>query len=606
MTDQPPSSPGAIRKQGLAAALWTLAHALVFFLLCAPAFETCDDVFLMDMASGRFTGRPEAQLFYTNVTLGFALKTLYQISQGVGWYGLTIVGAQLAGWHLIARGALALAPERRTLLVLSAAFAVLGLPLLMELQYTATALFLGCAAAFSYAARQRENWARGPALSAGAGLVFAGLIRAQSLHAALVFSLPLALVFLMRKRPLKQDLIWLAATLALHGATLGLQSLALRSDPEWARFAALEDTMWNLAGRPPMPVEKRGALAPIGWSSNDLEMVYSFYYADRDVVSLEAAGAALEVARKNRRRIKSSRRRKAVRRILTRGHGLELWAIIALAAAFLPGLTAGRLLQLAFAGAWFYGVALLIDARYERLPERVLRPALLSPLLAAMLITELRAGSFNPAAWPARSRRSLSLLGLVRLSFAIAPPGWLRRGLTLVESAWRPALLALALGLAGQQWGYAVLHSDTNRAHRRGYQADMARLKAFDEDGVFAMWGPTGHFRVGPFAAPASQVDVAVLRVTWPAQSPHWQADMARRGLTHLTRGIIERADVYLVAAPDQLALFTVYAKERFGLDIEARPVSLVSRCFVSLKGEHFQYCNCVLPVYAIGEKKPS
>ena len=66
----------------------TLALVTLAVVILRPSYETCDDVFMTMIASGKgLAAAPDEHLVFTNVLVGHALKRLYAASPGIPWYG---------------------------------------------------------------------------------------------------------------------------------------------------------------------------------------------------------------------------------------------------------------------------------------------------------------------------------------------------------------------------------------------------------------------------------------------------------------------------------------------------------------------------------------
>lgn len=112
-------------------------------LLFGYAHRTNDDVFLRSIASGNYTGTPDAHLIYILYPLGLILKALYSVAGNVSWYDLFVIALHyFCWWALLVR--IAAKFERKwhkvaAIFIGFLALIILDLPNVVLNQYTALA-----------------------------------------------------------------------------------------------------------------------------------------------------------------------------------------------------------------------------------------------------------------------------------------------------------------------------------------------------------------------------------------------------------------------------------------------------------------------------------
>src|ERR1700722_17856110 len=80
--------PNDVRRRLRMSLLLVGSLVLGVVLALTPRYETNDDAGMNLVAAGRgFVDRPDEHLLYSNVLIGLALKTLYQVAPSVPWYG---------------------------------------------------------------------------------------------------------------------------------------------------------------------------------------------------------------------------------------------------------------------------------------------------------------------------------------------------------------------------------------------------------------------------------------------------------------------------------------------------------------------------------------
>lgn len=145
------------------------------FLFCTtPVYETNDDLMMQLIASGFYTGHPDAHLVFTNILVGWILRFLYAIWAGCNWYLIYLLIV-----HYAAFTAIAFVVMSRWFSWVSA-WLYVGFVLLVEphnliyLQFTTTAFLAGTAGLLllvdGLQPGQPLNWPK-----TIAGVIFVGL-----------------------------------------------------------------------------------------------------------------------------------------------------------------------------------------------------------------------------------------------------------------------------------------------------------------------------------------------------------------------------------------------------------------------------------------------
>ena len=81
--------------------LFTGVLAFVLFKRFTFILSSNDDVMLKSIASGNYTGKPDAHLIYIMYPLGLIFKILYSLGPGISWYDGFMVGLHLLCFFLI-------------------------------------------------------------------------------------------------------------------------------------------------------------------------------------------------------------------------------------------------------------------------------------------------------------------------------------------------------------------------------------------------------------------------------------------------------------------------------------------------------------------------
>lgn len=141
------------------AAIWSCGASALFLLLCILGipfmYQVCDDKYLMQFASGQYTGEPSDYMIHIRFPISYLFSALYKVIPGVDWYGTIMIGMQLLCVTLVMYKLLKKIDSQKAKAVV--VFIVYGLLFSMwvteivSITYTTSAAFLGLTAIVWYA-----------------------------------------------------------------------------------------------------------------------------------------------------------------------------------------------------------------------------------------------------------------------------------------------------------------------------------------------------------------------------------------------------------------------------------------------------------------------
>lgn len=141
------------------AAIWSCGASALFLLLCIIGipfmYQVCDDKYLMQFASGQYTGEPSDYMIHIRFPISYLFSALYKVIPGVDWYGTIMIGMQLLCVTLVMYKLLKKIDSQKAKAVV--VFIVYGLLFSMwvteivSITYTTSAAFLGLTAIVWYA-----------------------------------------------------------------------------------------------------------------------------------------------------------------------------------------------------------------------------------------------------------------------------------------------------------------------------------------------------------------------------------------------------------------------------------------------------------------------
>lgn len=141
------------------AAIWSCGASAVFLVLCIIGipfmYQVCDDKYLMQFASGQYTGEPSDYMIHIRFPISYLFSGLYKVIPGIDWYGTIMIGMQLLCVTLVMYQLLKKIDSQKGKAVV--VFTVYGLLFSMwvteivSITYTTSAAFLGLTAIVWYA-----------------------------------------------------------------------------------------------------------------------------------------------------------------------------------------------------------------------------------------------------------------------------------------------------------------------------------------------------------------------------------------------------------------------------------------------------------------------
>lgn len=272
------------RRDGFPALLWAVLVNLIlfgfFWTFATSVYDTNDDLVMQLIASGFYTGHPDAHLVFTNILVGWVLRFLYTLWSGHNWYLLYLVGAHFAALTAIAFLVISRRGGWLFTLLYAGFFLVVETHILLRLQFTTTAFLTGTAGLLLLVDGLQPNrpvrWSR-----VVAGFAFWGLmclIREPVAPFLAVVASPFLLERFGRpgwRRLCAAGMVCAGILLLLHGAN----RWAYRVDSPWAEYAEynrLRGEIQDMAPAEHLPQ----ADAAVGWSRNDGWMFSEFYFSE--------------------------------------------------------------------------------------------------------------------------------------------------------------------------------------------------------------------------------------------------------------------------------------------------------------------------------------
>jgi hypothetical protein len=275
------------RREGFPALVWAVVVNLILFgllLSCAtPNYESNDDLVMQLIASGFYTGQPDAHLVFTNILIGWVLRFFYETWAGCNWYLVYLLLVHYAALTAIAFLVVSRRGGWRFALLYTGFFLLVETHLLLHLQFTTSAFLIGTAGLLlvvdGLTPGHLIHWTR-----AIVGLAFWALMCLIREPVAL-FLVAVACPFLLERfdlvgwrRLVGAGLACLGILLVLHGAN----RWAYLRDRAWAEYSHYNHLRGEIHDTPLTEYLPQADPA-VGWSRNDGWMFSEFYFSEPDV-----------------------------------------------------------------------------------------------------------------------------------------------------------------------------------------------------------------------------------------------------------------------------------------------------------------------------------
>ena len=223
-------------------------NALLFGVVLSTTFrcfDSGDDPAMMQIASGAMTGEPSDRLVFTNVLIGRVLRQLYAHDPALNWYAYYLLAVHYLATTALLCAFVRLERSTRAVCAYLLLFAVFEIRLLLEFQFTSTALLAGFSGV-ALTLTDALSAARRPTAASvcgGALVVLSAMIRVDSFYFAMLIIAPLVLIAMWMPIPPAgllrryRDLLWpLAVSIALALGAVQYDHWSYSRDPEWSTF----------------------------------------------------------------------------------------------------------------------------------------------------------------------------------------------------------------------------------------------------------------------------------------------------------------------------------------------------------------------------------
>ena len=546
-----------------------VSFALIAFslLFVKPTFQSNDDVGMMLRAQGLATAfEPNPHIFFCNILLGQLLAFFYIYWPDWSWYGYYHVVVIFISTVAIIFSVLKVSFSYYRLFLCSVCFVGLILPLLSNMQFTATSFLAGQAGIFLFISimLSGDRSEQGQPVKfawAGCWVVFlcvvSFLVRENSFLLVAILTVPAILVIAIRELRGNPFSIKAFAGIFPYGFLILLFILLVISDfhhyqyyektPGWKGFLEFNKLRAQFNDYHAIKYDERTreCFEQVNWSRNDYDMLMNWAFTDPEVYSTDRLAKLISCG--------GSQSTKKVdwKRVIEtiKGHYNFLWprawfTIVLL--SFLLGLALISRSLFSFGLAtltllsWFFVLIILIT--YYKLPIWVFGPSSAFPCWFALLVCQDQVRL-------ARGSRSWVAVKIGRCVVGVA-------------------LLALAV-LAG-------LECSKMSKQRIASNAELRRCLLVLQprpDQLFVAWRNFPFENILPFEDKGYLKKMHFVSFGTLNQSPVQRSMLQHFRIRNIMPALYEKDNVFLFIYPSLFSsisnLYSTYIREHYGMQVE-------------------------------------
>lgn len=229
-------------RKRLGLSLLVSAAIVGLFVLFAPIrFETNDDVAMMLIASGAYTGSPDQHLVFIHVAIGYILKFLYQHFQGVEFYPLLLITAHVYASTVILAFLMQLRINRTTRVLILLLLLLFEFSAIIRLQFTITSGLLATAAVIQ--TLRISHWPKWMGLLT---FILAACLRFEAAMLVLILSAPILIHEERYRQGIKYLMIFICTGVTLKTA----DSFYYNMQAEWREYRAYDNARGKINDNP--------------------------------------------------------------------------------------------------------------------------------------------------------------------------------------------------------------------------------------------------------------------------------------------------------------------------------------------------------------------
>ena len=517
---------------------------LGIFKVTKQTYGVNDDVIIQNWLSGFYTGTTEFMIRGSatpRISFGFIVSNLYELTPGVNWFSIILLGFTLFAWYLLGL----LAFRSNNFLALVTYFLISFLHLLWFVPsptYTATAVILSSSTLIFLSKQILENKVNFSFVPISFAYISSFLIRPESFLLGSVVTAPFILFALIKnkqviKENVKYILISVLMVFSIIGVDVVFEKIYYSNNANWTEYRDWEQARYKIQANAP---EKAVLENPskYEWTRAEAEIFKNYNSIDPNYFSLIKLNKLISESQ-SETKIDSEFLMKAHQQIFDSDINwewkqlIQIISLVFLTFFFISLPKALNYLLLSLPSLVIIYLIMLYVAGYLRQPERVQ----VSVIFISILVSW--AGFiFSHSSISRNQLDQYSLLSWMLIILIVSS--------TLTQSSYLKTKVA---GASNAFW-----------------LTEKNYLSTFPNDSVFV--GNASQFRNNwhsPYKIEYFDVERRIMSFGWHNFSPHWVKRAQNLGLDpkNMFDSVIQNPNVYWVSDPESMEYIVTYMKER-------------------------------------------
>jgi hypothetical protein len=536
-------------KPFLSSLLISASFFFIFFVFLEPSFEENDDVQMMFISNGFAYQQPLEYLVFTNFIIGLILKSLYNTLPEIPWYGLYLYSLIFIALVIILYVSIKCSGSIIKFVIMSYTILFFVTRIMMRLQFTSTAFFIGIAflAYYLFLTPSRSRINNLIIVILGVFLGAISLIRTSSFVGIFLWSVPL-FIYSLRYIHIKKHILFAMSAIIIFSSFNYLNNVYyLKSSPNWQDyFNFLPPLALVLITADKIPdSELKDALEKVNWSDNDYLMLNYWFYTDTRVFSTE-----------NLQNFSDSRPIK-----ISLWQGLkntfknlrEEWLLeikyLALLSIFLMLFAPKQRLFFTFFIFWQFSIMYYL-INYQYFPFRVAESMFAFTAFFLILCAELSPFIKIGKKIILRINEHLIVTCLIMLAVLSTP--------NAIKS----------------------LRYESNRNHILSNQLieTLQEMYNLNKSGIFIQQASALNWRkLSPFVSKQDLPKLNFIWLAWQINSPPYLELLQKLKIDDLPSAIATRKDIYLITSEPYLSYYQKYMQEHYNQDVKMESILTIN-----------------------------
>lgn len=533
----------------LSARPWMVATVLAGTLLAGtlwwffPVFYDNDDLGLMRIAAGTWSGTRDYHLVYTHIGIGYLLTVLYGWFPATNWYSGYLYTVQFVALSTIFYVLLRRAVSVRNVAFCGLALVLVWLQPLLLLQFTTTAIWTTFAAAALLCASTDEDGCRpGGILLALCLASVASMVRFEGFILGCLLAAPLGLIHLARIRS-RTFVLAVLASLLIVGALRAADRAVYSGDAEWREYMEYNQVRARLHDSPiwKLDAASKPVLREVGWTHEDAVLFRQWFFPDGDVYSHDKLSAIADGMAAAHPRSHDASWEKLKKHL----EPVSLWPLLlhVFLGLYLARGRRGELLAMNLVGTAVSFVIAYWLAHAAKIEDHVWVPLYWAIPMSVLVWTALQPGPLFIDGPVSQGRARGALVSMLAFSFLFG--GVVARQLDRYERE--------------------------SRRNEKGWQTRKAALEQVMEATVrkggprlFVTLGAAFRNRRAPALGDlTTEMSAPVLGGGWATHSPLWRDALAHQGLSDLPMDMVDREDIMVIGTRARASRLARWLEER-------------------------------------------